>query len=178
MSLNSNFCYEGPLPGQKGKCAQIVRVSSSGLPRRAYPELLGQYEKQFGLVNGRAWYQQSHGENLIFRAENGNWHITSEQYLGTSISDIWTSGEYKCPHHHQSIWSYWRLNGPVGVDRTLKVRPLLSTARNEDYCRQSAAHTMCKYPVRYQISESVIFIFIFTTRDPPPPAPARQSSES
>ena len=80
---------------------------------------MGFYQKQPGMVNGRAWYQSSDGY-AIYRAQNGNWHINSKKYLDNNNSDIWASGQSTCPHDI-SNWIY-RILDTVREDTTLKVK--------------------------------------------------------
>ena len=77
---------------------------------KAYPEVMGLYDKQPGLVNGKAWYQSLNGY-AIYLAGNGNWHITSEKNIGTTVSRIWKSGQAKCPHDQDNNWKYSNWNG-------------------------------------------------------------------
>jgi len=74
-----------------------------------YPEAIGFYKKQPGMVNGRAWYNKhnKHNDYAIYLADNGNWHINNRKNIGTSSSDIWTSGKYMCPQNSNNRWKYW-----------------------------------------------------------------------
>jgi len=81
-----------------------------------YPEAIGFYKKQPGMVNGRAWYSNDndydtsndkHNDYAIYLADNGNWHINNMKNIGTSSSDIWTSGKYMCPQNSNNRWKYW-----------------------------------------------------------------------
>ena len=72
-----------------------------------YPEAIGFYKKQPSMVNGRAWYTNILNDYAIYLADNGNWHINNKKYIGTSTSDIWTSGKYMCPQNSNNRWKYW-----------------------------------------------------------------------
>merc|ERR1719436_2053627 len=76
------------------------------------------------MVNGRAWYQSSNGY-AIYLAGNGNWHINSKTKIGTLDSDIWKSGQAKCPHDDNNSWKYWNKNGPGQDDNQVMEDPTL-----------------------------------------------------
>ena len=92
----------------------------------SYPEVIGFYEKQPSMVNGRDWYQNIINDYAIYLADNGNWHINDKKYIGTSYSYIWTSGQYMCPHNSNNRWKYWYMphteEHQVMEDPTLRVQ--------------------------------------------------------